>query len=336
MSLLVMPGREAVAEPQPEEMRHYAAFGGVLRSAVRFPELVPAESGAVDWTLRIGSTPPGGSMSAIGERRVREEIYRVFRTSTGLRLEYSHAGLFDVAGDGSEITWYPCPGASDDLMRTIVLGPILALVLELSGHFCLHGSAVEVASRGVAFVGAKHHGKSTLGVALTRAGARFLGDDTLAVTPGPPAVLRPGIGSVRLWDDAARALRVAELCETVFAGVKTTATGFAGTAIRRSAVPLDTVYVLEPIVCEATSSPVQRVRIDGIAAAVSLAHHAKLPDPLVGYVAAGSRLRTAVSIAATVPVYSLRIARSFELLPLVVGQILDWHGGGLEQKVAGF
>ncbi|MGH7665412.1 MAG: hypothetical protein ACRENI_14160 [Gemmatimonadaceae bacterium] len=308
-------------------MCNYAAFGGVLRSELAFPELAIADSAPVDWTLRVAANPPDESINPIGERRVREETYRTYGTADGFRLDYSHAGVFDVVRNGSEITWHPSPDASAELARAIVLGPVLALALEISGHLCLHGSAIEIADRGIALLGPKHHGKSTLAVALTNAGARFLGDDTIAVRVGPPAVLRPGIGSVRLWEDAARELRVRDLCDTVLDGVKATASGFAEPALRRSEVALGAVYVLEPVAPEEATAPVRRSSIAPVAAAVALSHHAKLPDPLVGYQAAGARLRAAVAVAATVPVYALHVARDFVLLPAAVEQIFDWHCG---------
>jgi hypothetical protein len=306
----------------------YVAFGGTLRSELAFPELPETFGEAPQWTLRvaIGRSIGAGGVP-LGERRVGSETYRLWAIPEGLRLEYSHAGCFDITAGGSEILWYPSADPQPELVRAIIVGPVLALALEEAGSFCLHGSAVAFAGRGVGFLAPKHHGKSTLAVALTSAGAHFVGDDTLAVSPGPPASLRPGIASVRLWDDAARALRIAELCETVIPGVKTTASGFPDEKQVRHAVPLEAVYVLDPVPAAELEQPARRVRLHPGAAAVSLAHHTKLPDSLVGFRTAGMRLRTAVAVAATVPVYTLQIARSFALLPGAVDQLFAWHGG---------
>jgi hypothetical protein len=305
----------------------YVAFGGTLRSELVFPELRESFTGGPQWTLRIAVGQPLGTGGVpLGERRVGSETYRLWAIPAGLRLEYSHAGWFDITAGGSQILWYPGADPQPELVRAIVIGPVLALALEAAGSFCLHGSAVAFAGRGVGFLAPKHHGKSTLAVALSSAGAQFVGDDTLAVSPGSPATLRPGIASVRLWEDAARALHVTELCETVIPGVKTTATGFRDAVQVRHAVPLEAVYVLDPVPAADAEHPARRARLHPAAAAVSLAHHTKLPDSLVGIRTAGMRLRMAVAVASTVPVYTLHIARSFTLLPAVVQQLFEWHG----------
>jgi hypothetical protein len=308
-------------------LRDYSAFGGTLRSELHFPELPEVFVDAADWTLTESNRrPQDDDVVALGSRVVGSETYRLAAIPGGLRLEYSHAGCFDITAGGSRIVWYPGVDPQLELARAVVIGPVLALALEAAGSFCLHGSAVAFAGRGVGFLAPKHHGKSTLAVALAAAGAVFIGDDTLAIAPGSPALVRPGIGSVRLWEDAASELRIADLCGTVIPGVKTTATGFRESALLRHAVPLEAVYVLDPLPPEEMAEPARRIRLHPGAAAVSLAHHTKLPDSLVGLRAAGLRLRAAVAVAATVPVYTLQLARRFDLLPGVVDQLFAWHG----------
>ena len=321
-----MGHRRARFDAHSIEPREYAVFGGVLRSTLEFPELVQTVASAADWTLDVVAEAPSSWNGAeLGERRVRQETYRLYRTPSGYRLDYSHAGIFDISEDGSAIVWYPSVNAEPELARTIVLGPILALALELSGHFCLHGSAVAIADTAIAFVAPKHHGKSTLASALVRAGARFIGDDTLAVRDGDPPMLRPGTGSVRLWDDAARELRIGALCRNIIKGVKTTAIGFIGSSSSEAAVRLGAVYVLEPVPLDAATTAAQRVRLAPAAAVIALAHQAKLPDALIGYDAAGNRLARAAALAGAVPVFTLRIARSFAYLPAAVEAIIGWH-----------
>jgi hypothetical protein len=218
-----------------DAIRDYAAFGGVLRSAIEFPELaIAGDCARPDWTLIVDrAEPPDHAFVLVGERRVRDERYWLWRSPAGFRLEYSHAGTFDVSIDGSLIVWYYRQDASPELVRSIVLGPAIALALELAGLLCLHGSAVSMDSGAIAFIGPKYFGKSTLATALTTAGARLLGDDLLVVDPGPPATVRPGVASVRLWADIASSLPLETVCDRVIPGIKTTATDFvAGSAPR--------------------------------------------------------------------------------------------------------
>src|SRR5690606_23793694 len=106
------------------------------------------------WNLRIEpSPPPAEPLTKLGERRLGEERYALFGRSGGFRLDYSHAGCFDIGADGSAIVWYPQADASAELARAIVLGPVLSLALESSGYLCLHGSAVSFEGRVLAFLG---------------------------------------------------------------------------------------------------------------------------------------------------------------------------------------
>jgi hypothetical protein len=322
--------REGVGAHAVGGVRDYRVFGSVLRSELEFPELESSTAGTPTWSLRVGNDAPERADLALrGERQIGSERYRLLAFDGGARLEYSHAGVFDLSFNDGVIAWYP-NGRDDakcELARSIVLGPVLALALEASGHLCLHGSAVALQDGAVAFVAPKHHGKSTLAMALARAGAHFISDDSLALRPGVPTLLQPGVTSARLWDDTARELHVDELCDRVVTGIKTTATGFADDRVVRVATPLSAVYLIEPEYADDSAAPVRRTALSRPQAAATLAQQAKLPDSLVGYAAAGARLGTAVRLAARVPVYRLHVARSFGLLPEVVQQIVDWHGG---------
>lgn len=308
--------------------RCYRVFGAVLDSEIEFPELVPIEGGEdARWTMRVrDDAPPPMGDTPLGSRQLGPEFYSLSRTTSGLRLQYSHAGVFDLSADGSEIVWYRQDGAIHELVRSIVLGPVLALSLELSGLLCLHGSAVAIDGAAIVFLGPKHYGKSTLATALTASGARLVGDDLIAVAPGPPATVRPGVPSVRLWEDSAGALAVNEICGSVVRGVKTTASGFAERAVTDGQLPLAAIYLLEPV--EAREGfACERTRLPGGAAAIGLAHQTKLADSLIGTAAAGSQLIAAARLASTVPVWNLATARELQRLPQVVARIMDWHQG---------
>ena len=309
-------------------MHQYSVFGGVLRTEVEFPELAGAARTGTDrpdWTLRLGRGAPPAATELLGERRLGPERYRLWKTSAGLRLEYSHAGCYDISPDGADIVWYADPSAPPELGRWIVLGSVLALVLEAAGNLCLHGSAVALGDGAVAFLAPKHHGKSTLATALTSAGAPIIGDDNLAVRLGSTPALLPGVASVRLWQDAASRLHTPELCSTVIAGTKTTITGFAEERIPRAPVPLAAIYLLRPVPANEGGPAASRIRLTGAAAGVALAHQTKLPDSLIGYRAAGVQLRAVAAVAATVPVYTLHLVRDFGRLAEAVEDLMGWH-----------
>lgn len=314
-------------------LRDYSAFGGVLRSEIEFPELELVDcTTSPDWTLLVEPTrPTPRALVALGERRVGAESYRLWRAGDGFRLEHSHAGTFDLSGDGTCIRWYHDRGAIPELVRNIVLGPAIALALELAGFLCLHGSAVSVGGRAAAFLAPKYFGKSTLATALAAAGAGLLGDDLLVVSAGPPATVRPGVASVRLWADAAAALPLDAISRTLIHGVKTTVTGLRDDALARTAAAFGDIYLLSPVRGDAPSPSVLRTRLSPVEGAIALARHTKLPDSLVGLRAAGSQLAVAAKIAASVPVWRLHIVRDMSRLESIVSQLIDWSLGN-EQR----
>jgi hypothetical protein len=324
-----------VAAPNPIDVspkragagaRDYSVFGGVLRSEIEFPELPAAPNGsAADWAVTIDyGEPPARDVVLLGERRVHQERYQLSQYPGGLRLVYSHAGTFDIAHHGSSIVWYHQDDALPELVRSIVLGPAISLALELAGFLCLHGSAVAIGDAAVAFVGPKHFGKSTLATALTAAGARLIGDDLLVVSAGPPATVRPGVASVRLWGDMAAALPLGAICKTLIPGVKTTATCFVDEALAVAPTPLQAIYMLSPVPKDADVRAAWRRMLSPSEATVALAHQTKLPASLVGLRAAGSQLAAAASVAVTVPIWTLHAVRDVERLGPLVRQIIQW------------
>jgi hypothetical protein len=188
----------------------------------------------------------------------------------------------------------------------------------------LHGSAVTLDGKAISFIGPKFYGKSTLATALTAAGGRLVGDDLLVVRPGPPATVRPGVASVRLWPDMAATLSLNDVCNTLIPGVKTTATGFTREALSLASSPLTTVYVLAPVASALAAGPVWRTRLAPTEATIALAHHTKLPDSLVGIQGARSHLAMAAVVATGVPAWTLHIARDARRLSEVVRQIIQW------------
>lgn len=320
-----------LAEPRATSAPYrYRVFGDTLASDLELPDLARAlAADSPRWTVIVAEEMPAASdASLVGARQLGRETYTLWRMSDGFRLEYSHAGVFDITERGSRIVWYRRADAILELVRAIVLGPAVALALELSGLFCLHGSAVRLGETAIAFVGPKHHGKSTLATALTAAGARLIGDDLVAVSPGPPAIVRPGVASVRLWADAVAAVGIDRLPARVIPGLKATVTDFADAARATGDTPLTDIYVLEPVSASRRAgddAPCWRTSLPRGAAAVVLAQQTKLAATLVGIHAAGMQLRVAARIAESVRVWTLSIARDLSRLPGTVDVLNGWH-----------
>jgi len=310
-------------------MKHYTVFGGHLSSELELPELPAAAPAGADWVLRVSNTlpPATSSREELGVASVDEGVaVRLFAVPGGYRLVYDDTGTFDVRGGGSEITWYPAPGASPALAQLDVLGRVLALAFHAAGIYCLHASAVALEGGAVGFIAPKFHGKSTTAYALVHAGGRLITDDTLPVLFGDPPLVRPGVQRVRLWGDSVSAVG-ANAAEGGEGMGKFVVDDLSAQQLLRGTAPLVALYLLAPVAANPGGEAVVRSRLSPVESALALVGHAKI-GALLGGSERQVLFKRAVELAGVVPVYRLSIARDFERLSEVAGQIAEWHGAG--------
>ena len=316
----------------------YQVFGMTLLSDIAFPELRPAVADAAGaWRFVVtDATEPRLALARCGEERLPGDVaVRLGVEGTRHRIAYDDTGTFDVDAEQRRITWYARPHVREDAVRIDVLSRVLAVALHAQGHFCLHASAVQVDGRAIGFLAPKGTGKSTLAVALARAGAPLIADDALAVRAGAPAHVLPGVRSVRLWNDSLRRL-------SLVAGGDAVATGAIEQQVQKhllcalderlladAPAPLDALYLLRP--APPTAASAARVRVAPMHAAVLLAAQAKL-GALAGGAIAGTVLSHAAAVAREVPVYALSIARDLARLDEAAHSIITWHGGVLAES----
>jgi len=120
-------------------------------------------------------------------------------------IDLPPAGRFRVEG-GNAIT---IDGTDAGLaaLRWRLLGIGFGAVLHQRGILALHATVINMHGRNIALVGASGAGKSTLAAWLQKRGHAILIDDVCAVVPDPTrAIVEPGNGLLRLWEDATRAL----------------------------------------------------------------------------------------------------------------------------------
>ena len=313
-------------------MRTYFVFGGCLWSELEFPDLSPVPTAdRPDWKFRIEYAPPPEPIELQGTRWVEPDwIFRLNRVENGLCLEYGATGSYGIYSRGREIVWYPGPGTGDpdvlhEMVRAIILGPVMALALQQSGILCLHGSAVTLGEEAVAFLGPKHYGKSTLALAMVAAGARLLSDDLVAIKPDASPVVLPGVHSVRVRKDIAERLGNRFSSARLNPGFKTTMTNFAPDNLAWKPARLAAIYLLEPGTDPAGDVPVSKEELPAIRAAAALAHGKKLTDGLTGPSDAGSTLEWIAAVTSVVPIHRLTVVRDLERLPDVVDEIMAWH-----------
>lgn len=319
--------------PAPGPHLH-SAFGGVLRSAIALPELPRADPAGPrpDWTFDVVERlePVCEPRECGREPLAADASVRLVRHALGARVVYDDTGTFDVDAGGRAIRWERRDGVSEEAVRTDLISRVLATALHVAGVTVLHGSGVVADGRALAFLAPKLHGKSTIATALVRAGAALLSDDALPVEAGTPPRARPGVHSVRLWNDTAA--RLAPDAEHMALGTKRLLRDLPPRSLARSAAPLAAIYLLAPAPAGATE-PVARDRMATVPAALAIVRHAKLGELLAGS-EAPSMLERAVAIAGAVPVYVLRVARDLDRVGAAAERILDWHASGTAAGVA--
>lgn len=304
--------------------RLYEVFGGTLRTELQIEELPDAVSDAADWTLRIveatSAEPEGEPLGAdivFGDTRVRG-----FRRSNGYGLVFDDTGRFDVSADGSMITWHRPHDVVMEAAQADITSRVLALAMHAGGVFALHASAVSIAGSGVAFLGPKHFGKSTLCSALVVAGARALSDDTVPVRPGAPPELAPGLPRLRLWTDAAT--RLFGVGDAGGGLRKHLMARLDATQVETRCVPFRAAYVLNPVTELAGGAAADRERLDAVQATIALVMHSKLGQVLTG-AESPVVLSQAADIARFVPVYGLNVVRDLERIDEVAQLLFGWH-----------
>ena len=310
-------------------MPDYSIFGGCLRSEIVFPELRESSDVAPNWTFvaRPGA-PDLADAEALGELEVSPACrVRLSRHAGGYRLAYDDTGIYDVSRDGRRIAWTRGPNPAPTAVRADVTGRVLATALHAAGLFCLHGSAVALGGGTIAFLAPKFHGKSTLALALARAGGRLVTDDVLPVELGQlggEATAVPGVHQVKLWDDTAHLFGVSR--DGVDAGEKHLVHEFPAELLMTERSPLAACYLLAPSAGDAPAGPpAVRTRLGDMPSALVLVRQATL-GALLGGREAAVVFDRAVALAKAVPVYRLDVAPGLDRVPAIVEQLLAWHG----------
>jgi hypothetical protein len=317
-------------------MPDYLVYGGCLRSDLTFPELREVGGVAPSWTLRYGTLGEADGGEIVGETSLSSSCHvRVSRAGDGYRYAHSCTGMFEVSSDGTQIVYQPAAHANPDIARTDLVSRVLLLCVEQRSVLWLHGSAVSIGSSAVGFLGISGTGKSTTGLALARAGARHICDDTLPVEIGDTVSVWESDRTLRLNGDSRRMLAGTAPAVRRDSDGKFVITheALAGhdrpDAVGKEPmkVPLAALYLLEQH-AEAdadTPAPVAvRERIDSVGLIRAIMPHVKV-GPVVRDGAPSRMLFLIAALARRVPVYRLRVARDWARLDELSTRIIEWH-----------
>ena len=172
------------------------------------------------------------------------EFYKV---GASFLLRFPELADFEMTEDGNEVNVWPVPGVSDATFRHLFLNQVVPLAISKQGRLVLHGSAVEIGGKSVAFIGESGRGKSTLAASFAISGFRFLTDDGLQLAWSAQGCLAmPSHPSIRLWEDSQAALLPQGIEPAPAVQFTKKARFMAGDTVRfcESALPLHRIYFL--------------------------------------------------------------------------------------------
>lgn len=317
-------------------MPDYFVFGGCLRSELPFPELGETSGREPQWTLELGSLLPNDGAEVLSDAELSASCHvRVTRNHGAFRYAHSCTGAFDVSADGRRIVFEPSDKANLDAARTDFVARVLLLCVD-HGVTWLHGSAVRIGRSAVAFLGASGAGKSTLALALARAGAQHICDDTLPLETEPVPMVWPSDHVIRLRPDSkgrfasdAKSIRRESDGKFVLTrnALASADIALASDAPGSARSPLSVLYLLKPVAPDArvaTAEVIERRRIAPSAALPALMQHLKL-GPVTRPEDPARMMRQLGAIARAVPVYELHVNRDWEVLDEVVTRIIAWQ-----------
>lgn len=185
----------------------YLLSGLRLRSELPLAGFRLPPDGAYDVDVRWGcirtvpSEPPPGDILAdhvwVGTRR-----YSASDDGEGYTLRVMGCGDFLIAKDLRTVECCWSPDIDPALASILVSGLVIAFLLCVAGECVLHGSAVEVDGRAVAFIGHSGAGKSTVAALLCAEGARLVCDDVLRVDVAEEAFCFAGGPELRIRTEA--------------------------------------------------------------------------------------------------------------------------------------
>ena len=190
---------------RPNSFR-YQAFGMQLSTPLALPELMPATA-----------DPVTGSDSLVELLEVDHQQWPELQASSHStasvrlapwewRLELEGIGWFRAVG-GQRLEWQRWDDSvSDRDIRTFLVTSALGALAMQRGSLVLHGTAIARDGQAVLLLGRPTTGKSTLAWCLQQQGWQVLSSELVAVGAG--GCVFPGLQQLKLWHDAAMALRL--------------------------------------------------------------------------------------------------------------------------------
>jgi hypothetical protein len=177
---------------------YYRAFGLAIRSELQLPELIEGRAGKYDVDILFPRPDGSGSPD-----RLSKTSHRV--TDKEDQFSYPGIGSFLIRA-GQQILIDPALGVDEGTLRLFLLGQVLGTLAFLRGFLVLHGSAVAIEDRGVAFLGHSGEGKSTMAAAFSDQFS-LIADDVLVIrTDEAASLIFPAFPQLKLYSETAASL----------------------------------------------------------------------------------------------------------------------------------
>lgn len=179
----------------------YNCFGLNIKSEIYFPELNSHENN-YDAIIRFDKE----KSFPIESRGNYSNIIKY--SHNDISFLFDNKPLFRVR-NGKEIIVNSDIKISNILLRSLLLGQGMGILLHQKGYLVLHGSAVDVGEKAIAFLGGCGDGKSTIAAILNRGGHSLITDDILVIDfdKNNNPILLPSFPRIKLWDDVLNLLR---------------------------------------------------------------------------------------------------------------------------------
>jgi hypothetical protein len=239
----------------------------------------------------------------------------------GSLFHFPGAGEFRIQAD--RIAAF-LPEQGGDLGELRFLGPVFSYWFERRGLLTLHGSAVAVDGRVVAFLSRHGGGKSGLAAAMVTAGVPLLTDDLVVVEESEDCwEVRPSYPLIRMWPDEATHFlgRYADLPQVQKHSEKrSVAIGEGGFgSFRDASTPLACIYLATRV---EGGDAVEIQPVSRSEALIELVRHSFSPRLMEAAGLQPARLDRLARLVRSVPVRRLLYPSGFERLEEVVARIL--------------
>jgi hypothetical protein len=304
----------------PSKKRYsYSAYGLNIKSDVSLPELVKTESGeAADVEIRFKRLDDVYLNTELNGATTFERPGCIVRVSANA-VCYSWNGIGTaLIQNGSEVIISTASGIDNVDMAPFITGAILGNLLDQRGLMVLHGSAVAVEGKAIAFLGEKGAGKSTFALHLQKRGYSLVTDDLVPIAfSGDEVQTIPGFPRIRLWTDAVRSVGLDPAAMPKINKFVDKRSYGCTDGFSREPVNLGRIYILSE------DSTIGIDQLEPSQAFIELTRNTYLNRYLGATGKSTEHFRKCEALVALVPIFRLRRPHDFSLLPELSSAVVE-------------